>query len=124
MHDSIVVSHLTFLILLFTIFACMPISRESGVDSISSPLRDISIEVVMTRTDPEKRVAAITGKPTQYDLHAMDVQRNVRYSDGKTVLVVTYTPGYPAPWVEAEDGTIQHLPPIDATVESWLWLPE
>jgi hypothetical protein len=73
----------------------------------------------MKREDLEKLVAKATGVASQYNAYTMHGQREARYEDRNARLVVKFQSGGPAPWRKTEDGKLQHLPPLDATVESW-----
>ena len=86
-----------------------------------SPLRLVKIKTGMTRTRLEVLVATATGVRSSYRIHSMISRREAQYSDGRTLLIVRFKPGAPAPWVKRKDGKAQHLSPIDATVESWIF---
>ena len=79
----------------------------------------LELSVGMRRADLEKLVAEATGVESKYIIHTMHGQREAQYHDGKNILIVKFRSGAPAPWIKTEDGSRLHLPPIDATVESW-----
>jgi len=85
----------------------------------TSALDKLELSVGMKRADLEKLIAEATGVESKYLIHTMHGQREAQYQDGKTILIVKFRPGAPAPWIKTEDGRRLHLPPIDATVESW-----
>ncbi len=89
-----------------------------------SPLRSMRLTQGMPRIEAERLIAESTGRKSAYDIRAMDTASEVRYRDGRTILVVKYKPGAPAPLIKNNDGLIEGLPPIDAKVISWTWESE
>ena len=90
----------------------------------ASPLAQLKLTVGMKRAELEKLVAEATGVASKYRVHTMHDEREARYQDGTTVLIVKFKPGFPAPWRRTPDGGAEHMPPMDATVESWELKPQ
>ena len=77
----------------------------------------LRIEAGMNRSVVEEKVAALVGTRSTYSPYANNLQGGtVSYRDNGWVLQVTYRAGAPAPWVQRQDGTVQHLEPSDETV--------
>ena len=71
----------------------------------------------MEREEVEEQIDAVLGKPNTYSPYGNNLRGGtVQYRDGIWVLEVVYKAGAPAPWVQNEDGTAQHYPPVDETI--------
>jgi hypothetical protein len=102
-----------YVILLIVIFA--------GCQAEKSPLQKIELKKGIKREKAEKLIESAIGKKSNYNVY-LDSSTEGKYTDKKTILIIQYKPGAPAPWIKTEDGKMQHLPPIDAEVISWKYM--
>lgn len=73
--------------------------------------------VGMERADVEEKVAAITGKESDFSPYRSDLKGGVVvYRDGAWTMRVTYQSGSPAPWVINAQGVGEHLQGIPEKV--------
>jgi hypothetical protein len=97
---------------------CLPASAED------SPLSKIRLEKGMDRTAVEIQVAEALDRSNSYSAYGNNLTGGkVEYTDGKTVLVVEYNPGSPAPTILTRDGKRQSYPPMDETIKSFKFRP-
>lgn len=93
-----------------------PAGLTGCLEPPDSPLQRVSISVDMPREQLEKAVETATGKRSSYNIFSMYDQTETTYSDGVSVLSVTFKRGYPhGMGLPGQDS----IPAIDATVLSW-----
>lgn len=109
---------LTALLLVAGCFASKAPAQPAGhVQSEASRFSRLDLRVGMNREQVERQVASLLSRPNRYSPYGNNLEAGVvEYRDGDWVLEVTYQAGAPAPWVRSADGSVQHHPPMDATV--------